>query len=77
MSKSDEMDSIEKAETSKKTTALDSNSQNDEVNQTTDELYLSKNGLRLFPQPVREDVLDPLNWSFFQKHVILAIIMAL
>lgn len=30
----------------------------------------------LFPQPV-DDPLDPLNWSFFQKHGILAIVMAL
>jgi hypothetical protein len=32
--------------------------------------------LNLQPQPV-DDPLDPLNWSFFQKHGILAIVMAL
>jgi hypothetical protein len=32
--------------------------------------------LVLHPQPV-DDPLDPLNWSFFQKHGILAIVMAL
>lgn len=43
----------------------------------TDELVLSKDGFPLFPQPVLADELDPLNWSFAQKHAILAIIMAL
>jgi hypothetical protein len=43
----------------------------------TEELLLSPNGLPLWPQPVRGDDLDPLNWSKFQKHVILAIVMAL
>jgi len=43
----------------------------------TDELVLSKDGFALFPQPVLNDELDPLNWSTFQKHTILAIIMAL
>jgi MFS family permease len=43
----------------------------------TDELVLSKDGFALFPQPVLSDELDPLNWSSFQKHTILAIIMAL
>ncbi|KAL2267354.1 hypothetical protein VTJ83DRAFT_4631 [Remersonia thermophila] len=44
---------------------------------TTDELALSPDGLPLWPQPVRVDQLDPLNWSKFQKRVILAIVMAL
>ncbi|KAK4446759.1 MFS transporter [Podospora aff. communis PSN243] len=43
----------------------------------TDELVLGKDGFALFPQPVLSDELDPLNWSSFQKHTILAIIMAL
>lgn len=43
----------------------------------TDELVLGKDGFPLFPQPVLTDELDPLNWSFAQKHAILAIIMAL
>ncbi|OAQ62043.1 MFS transporter [Pochonia chlamydosporia 170] len=41
------------------------------------EIVLSKDGFKLFPQPVLGDDLDPLNWSFFQKHVILSIIMAI
>jgi hypothetical protein len=41
------------------------------------EVMLSKDGFKLFPQPVPGDKLDPLNWSFIQKHVILAIIMAM
>lgn len=44
----------------------------------TDEVvFVGEDGFKLFPQPVREDQLDPLNWSFAQKHVILAIVMAL
>lgn len=45
--------------------------------QTTSEVVLSKHGLRLHPQPVVSDPLDPLNWSKFRKHSILAIVMAL
>jgi hypothetical protein len=47
------------------------------VGHITDELVLSKDGLPLFPQPVLGDDLDPLNWSFAQKHTILAIVMSL
>lgn len=44
----------------------------------TDEVvFVGEDGFKLFPQPIREDKLDPLNWSFAQKHVILAIVMAL
>lgn len=35
---------------------------------------VNKNGIKLHPQPT-SDALDPLNWSKFQKHVILAIVM--
>ena len=42
-----------------------------------DEVLLSKDGFRLFPQPILGDELDPLNWSFFRKHTILAIVMSL
>ncbi len=56
------------------TLGLDSN---DSVGQATDELVLSKDGLPLFPQPVLGDDLDPLNWSWAQKHTILAIVMSL
>lgn len=41
----------------------------------TAEVLLDPNGFKLFPQPVRGDDLDPLNWSSVQKHVILAIVM--
>lgn len=41
------------------------------------EILVSKDGLKLFPQPVQGDSLDPLNWSTLQKHSILAIVMAL
>lgn len=48
-----------------------------EPGHVTPEVLLDKNGFRLFPQPVKGDNLDPLNWSSLQKHVILAIVMAL
>lgn len=41
------------------------------------EIVLSKDGFKLFPQPVVGDGMDPLNWSFTQKHSILTIVMAL
>jgi len=41
------------------------------------ELATSKDGFKLFPQPIIGDELDPLNWSFVQKHTILSTIMAL
>ena len=37
---------------------------------------ISKDGMRLHPQPTA-DPLDPLNWSSFRKHSILAIVMYL
>lgn len=43
----------------------------------TTEFVLSKDGFKLFPQPILGDHLDPLNWSFVQKHIILAIIMSM
>ena len=36
----------------------------------------SRDGVRLHPQPTA-DPLDPLNWSSFRKHTILAIVMYL
>ncbi|KFG83841.1 putative MFS transporter [Metarhizium anisopliae] len=45
--------------------------------QETTEFVLSKDGFKLFPQPILGDHLDPLNWSFAQKHIILAIIMSI
>ncbi len=41
------------------------------------EVQLDKNGFELKPQPVVGDPLDPLNWTGAQKHVMLAIVMAL
>lgn len=41
------------------------------------EVLLDKNGAKLFPQPVQGDALDPLNWTWLQKHAILSIVMAL
>ncbi|KAJ6022261.1 Major facilitator superfamily domain general substrate transporter [Penicillium herquei] len=35
---------------------------------------ISRNGVKVHPQPT-SDPLDPLNWSGFQKHVILSIVM--
>ncbi|KAJ6444819.1 major facilitator superfamily transporter [Purpureocillium lavendulum] len=52
-------------------------SSNSHVVDTASEICLSKDGFKLFPQPVTGDKLDPLNWSWIQKHTILAIIMAL
>lgn len=40
----------------------------------TVENVVTRDGFRLHPQPT-SDGLDPLNWSFFQKHTILAIVM--
>lgn len=37
---------------------------------------ISKDGVILHPQPTA-DPLDPLNWSSFRKHTILAIVMYL
>lgn len=37
---------------------------------------VTKDGFRLHPQPT-SDPLDPLNWSSFQKHTILGIVMYL
>ena len=44
---------------------------------TTSEVILSKHGIRLHPQPVVSDPLDPLNWSAWRKNTILAIVMSL
>lgn len=40
----------------------------------TEENFVTRDGVRLHPQPTA-DPLDPLNWSSFQKHSILAIVM--
>lgn len=47
------------------------------ISPETNELVFSKDGFKLFPQPVAGDDLDPLNWSFAQKHIILAIVMSM
>lgn len=36
--------------------------------------FITRDGIRVHPQPTT-DPLDPLNWSFVQKHSILAIVM--
>ncbi|GJN80469.1 hypothetical protein PLIIFM63780_003995 [Purpureocillium lilacinum] len=54
-----------------------SDSTESHIGDTTHEVVLSKDGFKLFPQPVPSDPLDPLNWSWVQKHSILGIIMAL
>ncbi|EXJ94156.1 hypothetical protein A1O1_02549 [Capronia coronata CBS 617.96] len=38
------------------------------------ENVVTRDGVRLHPQPT-SDPLDPLNWSSFQKHTILAVVM--
>lgn len=38
------------------------------------ENIVTRDGFRLHPQPT-SDPMDPLNWSNFQKHTILAIVM--
>ncbi|KAK4908567.1 hypothetical protein LTR66_017552, partial [Elasticomyces elasticus] len=35
---------------------------------------VDKDGMRIHPQPTT-DALDPLNWSTFRKHSILAVVM--
>ncbi|KAF3021230.1 hypothetical protein E8E15_005013 [Penicillium rubens] len=55
----------------------DSDTTHTPVDQGTEILYIAavnKNGIRLHPQPTA-DSLDPLNWSSFQKHGILSIVM--
>ena len=47
-----------------------------EPDSTTDVPTLTKDGMRLHPQPT-SDPLDPLNWTTGKKHSILAIVMAL
>ncbi|KFZ17727.1 hypothetical protein V501_01595 [Pseudogymnoascus sp. VKM F-4519 (FW-2642)] len=47
------------------------------ISHAANEIVLSKEGFKLFPQPVLGDNLDPLNWSFVQKHTILAIVMSI
>jgi hypothetical protein len=42
--------------------------------QLTGDEAVDKHGTRLHPQPT-SDPLDPLNWSTFQKHGILSIVM--
>ncbi|GKT45010.1 quinidine resistance protein 3 [Colletotrichum spaethianum] len=49
----------------------------DSIGKTTQEVNLTKDGFSVHPQPVSGDAMDPLNWSPFQKHTILAIVMAL
>ncbi|GIZ41604.1 hypothetical protein CKM354_000490300 [Cercospora kikuchii] len=48
-----------------------------EAGLVSSEVLVDKNGFVLFPVPVQGDALDPLNWSAFQKHTILGIVMAL
>ena len=43
----------------------------------TSAIYLASDITEIHPKPVPNDPLDPLNWSKFQKHTILAIVMAL
>ena len=40
-------------------------------------VFVGDDGIKLVPKPIAGDRLDPLSWSFAQKHVILAIVMAL
>ncbi|KAK2033243.1 major facilitator superfamily transporter [Colletotrichum zoysiae] len=47
------------------------------IGKATQEVALTKDGFSVHPQPVPGDAMDPLNWSSFQKHTILAIVMAL
>ncbi|KAL0942734.1 major facilitator superfamily transporter [Colletotrichum truncatum] len=54
-----------------------SSSEEHGLGNTTQEVTLTKDGFSVHPQPIQDDPLDPLNWSPFQKNVILAIVMAL
>ena len=47
-----------------------------EVGRTISRPALTRNGEKLHPQPT-SDPLDPLLWTSFRKHSILAIVMAL
>jgi hypothetical protein len=46
----------------------------DTLSDSDDEIRVTKDGIKLHPQPTA-DPLDPLNWSFLKKHVILGIVM--
>jgi hypothetical protein len=46
----------------------------DTSSDSEDEILVTKDGIKLHPQPTA-DPLDPLNWSFLKKHVILGIVM--
>lgn len=71
------MDTPEKTEEPKVSIPTNVETMGSQNGQTTNEVFLSKDGFKLFPQPVQGDDRDPLNWSFFQKHIILTVIMAL
>lgn len=43
-------------------------------NNTSFEVEVTKDGIKLHPQPT-SDPLDPLNWSSLWKHTILGIVM--
>ncbi|KAI6532658.1 hypothetical protein MCOR10_002812 [Pyricularia oryzae] len=71
-------DQQEKEAPSKRQQLAGNDAENIAVQTDSAELVqVTENGLKLFPQPVAGDALDPLNWSSAQKHIILAIIMAL
>ncbi|KAJ0156791.1 putative transporter AQR1 [Colletotrichum tanaceti] len=63
--------------TEKEKIAFPSTPVDDGVGKSTPEVPLTKDGFSVHPQPVPGDAMDPLNWSSFQKHTILAIVMAL
>lgn len=56
--------------------AMDEQGALDGVKGQTYEVGISKDGTKLHPQPTA-DALDPLNWTSFKKHTILAIVMYL
>ncbi|KAK6217288.1 MFS transporter [Colletotrichum tabaci] len=63
--------------TEKEKIAFPSTPVDDGLGKSTQEVTLTKDGFSVHPQPVPGDAMDPLNWSSFQKHTILAIVMAL
>lgn len=46
----------------------------EQASRPAEETVVTRDGFRVHPQPT-SDPLDPLNWSSFRKHSILAIVM--
>jgi hypothetical protein len=66
----------EEPETTDEANEANETNETNETNENVavEEVVITKNGLRLCPQPTG-DHLDPLNWRWLRKHSILVIVM--